>query len=236
MKNKAQQIKQWMLPVLLATMVPLMMGCPELINYDLGFTVGFADDTKYGEGFEDSIEVDEENEEIRYMGHLLPFLEDDSYEAGLYDGQWEAYNDGYFDAYLEAFDTGFADGYLAAYAPDWEDFLLNDVHLEWEDGSYRDGYNDGYSEGRILGADDFAVGFPSDPDDALAFYTEGNDIYIDALDLGTGEYGPVILYEWGSTPAALNVVKATQPQRKSVSAMGNDKRRSVRSAPLKAVN
>ena len=239
MKKSNRHFKQWMLPILLTAMVPLMMGCPEIVDYltyDMGFELGFANDTKYEEGFDDSFEVDEDHEAIRYTGHLMPYLEDDSYLAGLYDGEWEAYNDGYFDAYLEAFDTGFADGYEAAYASDWVIFLLNDVHVEWEDGAYRDGYNDGYSEGRILGADDYRTGLPSDWEDAWLFYIEGNDIFIELVEMGTGEYGPVYLYEWGMVPVDLNVAKANLPQRNSIKGISEGKRRTVRMAHSKSVN
>jgi len=177
-------------------------------EYDRGFRDGYAEDEEYWMGYYDSWDT-RDGGEIYYSGHEIPYFDELSYRAGYWDGVWEAYNDGYFVAYDHAFTIGFSEGYDAAYQPNWRQFLRNDEHVEWLDGGFTDGYNDGFSEGRILGAVDYDAGFPFDWRDALAWYRAGNDAYIPSLDLGTGEFGPVILYEWGQNPHELVFGKST---------------------------
>lgn len=197
-------------------MSALLMGCPGTgINaqYDLGFAAGFAQDAEYWQGFDDSLDT-VDGGTIYYSGSEIPFLDDLSFDAGFYDGTWYAYNDGYFVAYDYAFVIGFSEGYDLAFAPDWFNFLANDAHIEWLDGGFSDGYNDGFSEGRILGAVDYVEGLPFDWLDALVFYQAPNDVYIEELDLGTGEFGPVFLYEYGTDP--LDLIKKDNSASKSL--------------------
>ncbi len=189
------------------------------VEYDAGFLVGFADDTEYWQGFDDSYDT-VDGGTIYYTGSQIPVVEDPAYDAGYYDGIWYAYNDGYFVAYDYAFAIGFSEGYDIAFDPNWENFLLMDTHVEWLDGGFTDGYNDGFSEGRILGAYDYVSGLPFDWLDALLFYQgtdengNVNDIYFEDIDLGTGVYGPVYLYEYGTDPYDLLKSKADRALRK----------------------
>ena len=188
-------------------------------EFDAGFLVGFAQDDEYWTGFDDSYDT-VDGGPIYYSGSEIPYLDEVSYDAGYYDGLWYAYNDGYFVAYDYAFVIGFSEGYDVAFNANWQNFLLADVHTEWLDGGFTDGYNDGFSEGRILGAYDYASGLAFDWVDALLFYrgtdADGNlnDIYLPEVDLGTGVYGPVYLYEYGTDPAELVKSKAARDQRK----------------------
>ncbi|MBI2425691.1 MAG: hypothetical protein HYV27_22890 [Candidatus Hydrogenedentes bacterium] len=204
--------------VMLTGLSLLLMGCPgglseAQIQYDLGYVAGFAQDDEYWQGFDDSLDT-VDGGAIYYSGSEIPFLDELSYDAGFYDGTWYAYNDGYFVAYDYAFTIGFSEGYDAAFASDWFVFLSNDEHVEWLDGGFTDGYNDGFSEGRILGATDYAQGLPFDWLDAMLYYREPNDVYIEELDLGTGEFGPVFLYEYGTDP--LDLVKSRNAIDKSL--------------------
>lgn len=167
--------------------------------YDEGFDEGFAVDEEYWQGYADSLDT-KDGGTIYYTGSEIPYVEWPPYDAGYWDGIWFAYNDGYFVAYDFAFTIGFSEGYASAYAPDWFDFLAGDEHVEWLDGGWSDGYNDGFSEGRMLGATDYEQGLAFDWLDAMLWYREGNDVYIEELDLGTGEFGPVYLYEYGTDP------------------------------------
>ena len=180
-------------------------------EYDRGFEDGFAVDAEYWQGYDDSWDT-RDGGPLYYSGSEIPYYDEISYRAGYWDGIWYAYNDGYFVAYDYAFTIGFSEGYDLAFYPDWYDFLLNDQHVEWLDGGFSDGYNDGFSEGRILGAVDYREGLPFDWLDALLWYRAGNDAYIPELDLGTGVYGPVYLYEWGTDPHDL-VYKAAPRNR-----------------------
>jgi hypothetical protein len=225
MYTQLKQIKQ---KVLMAAALPaaalLLAGCPypdggttPQMEYDAGFVVGFAQDDEYWQGFEDSYDT-VDGGEIFYSGDLIPVLDEISYDAGYYDGTWYAYNDGYFVAYDYAFAIGFSEGYDVAFNSNWRAFLIADEHVEWLDGGFSDGYNDGFSEGRILGASDYIDGLAYDWLDALLWYqdvdAEGNpnDVYFEDLDLGTGEFGPVVLYEYGTNPHDL--VKAIRAPRK----------------------
>ena len=226
---------------ILATLA--LAGCPTLPGggtggdigqalYDAGFVVGFDDDTEYWQGYDDSWDT-RDGGDIFYTGGQIPFLDELSYDAGYYDGIWYAYNDGYFVAYDYAFTIGFSEGYDAAFHQDWPDFLLNDVHDEWLDGGFTDGYNDGFSEGRILGASDYEDGLPFDWLDAMLWYKEPpnefgeyNDIILEIEDtngqiyqFGTGQFGPVVLYAYGADPLDLingksNAKRAIRSQAK----------------------
>ena len=187
----------------------VLAGCPPdggSNEYDAGYVVGFAQDDEYWQGYDDSWDT-VDGGEIYYSGSEIPDLQDDTYDDGYYDGLWYAYNDGYFVAYDYAFTIGFSEGYDLAFYPDWFDFLQDDEHVEWLDGGFTDGYNDGFSEGRIFGAVDYDLGFDFDWLLALDDYRAGTDEYIEELDLGTGEFGPVFLYEYGTDPNDL--VKST---------------------------
>lgn len=201
MNSKCKYGRRLLAPMVLLAGSGALMGCPSLgfDDYDLGFEAGFAVDQEYWQGYDDSWDT-RDGGEIYYTGHLIPELTDGSYDAGYYDGVWFAYNDGYFVAYDYAFTIGFSEGYDAAFASDWLPFIENDTHVEWLDGGFSDGYNDGFSEGRMLGAVDYLEGLPFDWLDAMNFYRAGEDVYIPELDLGTGEYGPVWLYEYGTNP------------------------------------
>lgn len=219
----------------------LLSGCPQgpggggggdKFEYDAGFNDGFAEDSEYWQGFDDSYDT-VDGGEIFYSGDLIPVLDDNSYDAGYYDGLWYAYNDGYFVAYDYAFTIGFSEGYDVAFGPDWEAFLVNDVHVEWLDGGFSDGYNDGFSEGRILGASDWLDGLSFDWLDALVWYQGTdefgnlNDIYFEDLDVGTGEFGPVVLYLYGTNPHELVKGTLTRNLRK-----GRDLNPSIRGKSL----
>ncbi len=189
------------LAALLAATILFLTGCPTGpippgggTSYDNGFNVGFARDDWYFSGYDDSW-FTKDDSPVYYQGDTIPFYDDDTYTAGFWDGVAYAYEDGYFVAYRFAFIIGFSEGYDNAFYPDYLDFLANDVHVEFLNGGFGDGYNDGFSEGRILGANDFESGLPFDWFDAFLFWQEGtDDIYFEEIDLGTGGFGPVVLY------------------------------------------
>lgn len=218
MNTLLKSLKKNALYVALVPATIALTGCPvytgggtggggntDQIQYDAGFLVGFAQDVEYWQGFDDSYDT-VDGGTIYYTGGEIPQVENPAYDAGYYDGIWYAYNDGYFVAYDYAFTIGFSEGYDVAFNPNWQNFLLNDFHDEWLDGGFTDGYNDGFSEGRILGAFDYAEGFPFDWLDALLYYQGTdengnlNDVYLAEVDLGTGLDGPVYLYEYGTDP------------------------------------
>lgn len=224
MKTKLAQFKQKALIGAVLPVAFMLAGCPypggvtdPQAQYDAGFAVGFATDSEYWQGFDDSYDT-VDGGDIYYTGDQIPVLDEITYDAGYYDGLWYAYNDGYFVEYDYAFTIGFSEGYDVAFGPNWKAFLLADEHVEWLDGGFSDGYNDGFSEGRILGASDYVDGLAFDWLDALLWYQDvdangnPNDIYFADLDLGTGEYGPVTLYEYGTNPADL--VKSKPAPRK----------------------
>jgi hypothetical protein len=179
-------------------------------DYDLGFGDGFLVDEEYWRGFDESYDTVDAGP-ILYSGSEIPYLTEPAYDAGYWDGVWYAYNDGYFVAYDYAFTIGFSEGYDLGFRADWIDFLLNDEHLEYLDGGFTDGYNDGFSEGRVLGAYDYSAGLAYDWLDAMMYYREGNDVYLDEVSLGTGLDGPVELYEWGTDPNDLVKGLALKP-------------------------
>lgn len=181
-----------------------LSGCPLLppsddSEYMAGFIAGFAEDDEYWDGYFDSY-LTVPDGPILYTGSEIPYVTEPPYEAGYWDGVWYAYNDGYFVSYDYAFTIGFSEGYDLAYYPDWYAFLSRDAHAEYFDGSFADGYEDGFSEGRIFGAVDYMLGLSFDWLDAMWDYRDGTDLYIEELDVGTGLYGPVYLYEYGVDP------------------------------------
>lgn len=210
-KNK---MLQWMSGAALSASALLLAGCPDgtvdpQVEYDLGFTAGFANDDEYWQGFADSYDTVDAGT-IYYSGSEIPFYEDPPYDAGYWDGVWYAYNDGYFVEYDYAFTIGFSEGYDVAYQPGYEDFLENDTHYEYLDGGFTDGYNDGFSEGRVFGAFDYADDRDFDWLDAMLDYRDGTDLEVAGV--STGVDGPVELYEYGVDPADL-VGKALSPLR-----------------------
>lgn len=204
---KTKRSLRWLALFTAAGISTLLVGCPPSgggggegqAQYDLGFVAGYAEDGEYWQGYDDSWDT-RDGGTIYYSGSEIPYYDELSYDAGYWDGVWYAYNDGYFVAYDYAFTIGFSEGYDLAYYPDYLDFLASDQHVEWLDGGFTDGYNDGFSEGRILGAADYRDGVAYDWFDAMWWYRDGNDAYIAELDLGTGELGPVVLYEYGTDP------------------------------------
>ena len=201
----------------------LLTGCPYLpenpwdntgdSEYDVGLDDGFLEDDWYWTGFDDGYDTIDGGP-IYYQGADIPYYEDDSYDAGYWDGVWYAYNDGYFVDYDYAFTIGFSEGYDLAYAYDWPEFIASDEHVEWLDGGFSDGYNDGFSEGRIFGAYDYETELAYDWLDAMLDYRDGTDLIVEdanQVEVGTGEYGPVYLYEYGTDPNDL--VKAVNRLR-----------------------
>jgi hypothetical protein len=218
-KNIHQTLRAARWAVLSVVTAVFALGCPELpypggggwlpdgdsTDYELGFNDGFAEDAEYWKGYDDGYDT-VDFEPIYYEGDLIPYIEDESYDAGYWDGVWWAYNDGYFVDYRYAFILGFSEGYDNAFYRDYLAFLANDVHVEYLHGGWIDGYSDGFSEGRIFGANDYEQGLPFDWEDALRDYEDGVDLYFEEVDLGTGVYGPVYLYEYGTNPYELKAV------------------------------
>jgi hypothetical protein len=169
------------------------------VEYGQGFDAGFALDDWYWSGFDDSYDTVDLSP-VYYQGGEIQFVETPYYDRGHYDGIWYAYNDGYFVAYDYAFAVGFSEGYDAAFYSDYLAFLAEDQHVEYDNGGWGDGYNDGFSEGRVFGANDYEQGLAFDWLDALLDYESGTDLYFAEVDVGTGAYGPVILYQYGTDP------------------------------------
>lgn len=174
--------------------------------YDQGFDAGFAKDDWYWDGYYDGYDT-LGFEPIYYDVSGIPDLESPAYDAGYWDGVWWAYNDGYFVNYRYAFIIGFSEGYDNAFWDDYLEFLQSDQHFELLNGGWDDGYNDGFSEGRIFGAADYEAGLPLDWVTALRDYEAGEDLYFEEINLGTGIYGPVYLYEYGVDPNFLKSAK-----------------------------
>ncbi len=190
------------MPILAAAVI-LGTGCPSDTptdgSYDQGFDDGFALDDWYWDGYYDGYDTLGYSP-IYYDTSGIPYLDSPPYDAGYWDGVWYAYNDGYFVDYHYAFILGFSEGYDNAFWPDYLDFLYYDQHVEYDNGGWEDGYNDGFSEGRVFGAYDYEAGLPFDWLDALLDYESGTDLYFEEVDVGTGAYGPVFLYEYGTDP------------------------------------
>ena len=202
-------------PVLLAALLvaALAAGCSGaggelegIAAFEHGYDDGFAQDSEYFLGYDDSW-FTVGFEPILYQGGDIPFIDALTYDAGFFDGLFDAYNDGYFVAYRNAFIIGFSEGYDNAYWPDYLDFLASDQHIEYLNGGFSDGYNDGFSEGRVFGAFDFEAAFPFDWLDAFLDWESGTDLYFVEVDVGTGDLGPVIYYEWGADPHFLRSVE-----------------------------
>ena len=159
-------------------------------------------DEEYWLGFDDGYYTRDAGP-IYYSGSEIPVVEAPEFDAGYWDGVWYAYNDGYFVEYDYAFTVGFSEGYDIGFTNAWPDILAADEHPEYVDGGWSDGYNDGFSEGLVMGAVDYAEGLPFDWLDAMMYYREGYDVYLEEVDRGTGAYGPVYLYEYGTDPNTL---------------------------------
>lgn len=198
---------------IITTLVLLGAGCPSGTpsegTYDEGYDDGFAQDDWYWDGYFDGYDTIDFTP-IYYDGSSIPYYDSPPYDAGYWDGVWYAYNDGYFVDYHYAFILGFSEGYDNAFWPDYLDFLYYDVHTEYENGGWADGYNDGFSEGRVFGAYDYEAGLPFDWLDALLDYESGTDLYFEEVDVGTGVYGPVYLYEYGTDPTTFKKAAALE--------------------------
>ena len=231
-----KNIRKLALSALTFGVVMMTVGCPTVppptgggggggipsSDYDAGLNDGFLRDDWYWTGFWDSFDT-KEYEPLYYQGSDIPELTDGSYDAGYYDGVWYAYNDGYFTDYRYAFIIGFSEGYDAAFYADFPAFLTSDVHIENANGGWGDGYNDGFSEGRIFGAADYEAGLPFDWLDALRDYESGTDLVFEEYGVGTGVYGPVYLYEYGVDPITLKVGRTVNKSMASRSIRGADK-------------
>lgn len=178
-------------------------------EYDRGFAAGFALDAWYWDGYFDGYDT-VDFFPIYYDDSDILYVEDPPYDAGFWDGIWYAYNDGYFVEYHYAFLIGFSEGYDNAFWPDYLAFLAGDFHVEYVNGGWSDGYNDGFSEGRVFGANDFEQGLPLDWLDALRDYESGTDLYFAEVGVGTGAWGPVTLYEYGMNPHLLTSAKGVR--------------------------
>lgn len=194
---------------LLCAVAALLVGCPvptrngpiqSQAKYDDGFLDGFASDTDFDDGYYDGWST-EFASPYYYDVSDIPNINALTYEAGYWDGVFLAYNDGYFQDYRYAFVVGFSEGYDNAFWPDYLIFLANDMHLEFLNGGWGDGYNDGFSEGRIFGATDYEGNYDFDWLAALLRYENGSDLYFEELNLGSGDFGPVVQYEHGTDPA-----------------------------------
>jgi hypothetical protein len=195
-----------------AVFLVTLTGCPVPLLYDQGFDDGFDRDDWYWSGFFDSYDT-MDFDPLYYQGSDIPVINDESYDAGFNDGIWYAYNDGYYADYRYAFIVGFSEGYDAAYIKPYLSFLAGDVHIENLNGGWGDGYNDGFSEGRIFGAADYEDGRNFDWLDALLDYESGTDVFFNEINLGTGEFGPVDIYEYGVDPFTLKSTAANRAPR-----------------------
>ncbi len=191
-----------------------VVGCPSTpdypTTYEEGFEDGFAKDSLYWDGYYAGYDT-LSSTPIYYDVSGIPYVTSPPYDAGYYDGKWYAYNDGYFVDYTYAFVLGFSEGYDNAYWPDYLDFLDTDQHTELGNGGWTDGYNDGFTEGRVFGANDYEQGLPLDWMDALLDYQSGTDLYFQEVDVGTGVYGPAVLYEYGVDPNEAKTAGSVRP-------------------------
>jgi hypothetical protein len=209
-------MKALFVPVAVVLAALTTAGCPvpvdPQLDYDAGFLDGFDQDDYYWTwgGYFDSWDT-LDDAPVYYKGDTIPDVEDPPYESGYNDGLWYAYHDGYYVSYKYSFIIGFSEGYDNAYWPDYLAFLDADQHLEYRNGGFGDGYMDGYSEGRVFGAYDYEVDIDFDWLGALLDYEDGVDLYFEEIDVGTGEYGPVILYEHGQNPFDLKRAARKSP-------------------------
>ncbi|MDZ4861322.1 MAG: hypothetical protein SGI88_20305 [Candidatus Hydrogenedentes bacterium] len=219
-------IKNTLMTGTLLLLAVLGTGCPPGgptgdTDYDVGYAAGFLRDDYYWDGYFDGWDTIDATP-IFYDDSEIPFIDDQTYDAGFWDGVWYAYNDGYFADYHYSFIVGFSEGYDNAYWDDYLDFLDFDVHLEYLNGGWSDGYHDGYSEGRVFGASDYEEFRDFDWLDALLDYESGTDLYFDEIDVGTGEFGPVEIYEYGVDPNTLKkVAKALVRSQRAFPAIRN---------------
>jgi len=216
--------KQFTMATIVSSAAMLLAGCPAIPidpnpnpggetpqqQYDRGYDTGFARNDYYWTGFADSYDT-VDGGDLYYAGSDIPYVENPPYDAGFYDGLWQAYNDGYFVAYDYAFTIGFSEGYDVAHGPGGYAFVQADQHIEWLDGGFSDGYNDGFSEGRVFGAYDWQAGIPFDWFDAMLDYRAGTDLTVGAV--STGNAGPVYLYEYGTDPYDLIYGKSAKTIR-----------------------
>ncbi len=207
--------------------IAALTGCPppsEISENERGYNDGFAEDDRYFEGYDDSW-LTEGAAPILYSGGEIPFIDDATYMAGFWDGAFDAYNDGYFVSYRSAFIIGFSEGYDNGYQSDYPAFFATDVHDEFLHGGFSDGYNDGFSEGRVFGAFDYSSDPPFPPDWENAFFDWEDiedgfiDAYLEDIGIGTGEFGPVILYFWGDDPNTFKSAGRSAMRAKGSTAM-----------------
>ena len=209
----------------LALLVLAGTGCPivQTTDYDTGFAAGFAMDDWYWQGYDDSYATLSYSP-LYYQGSTITTADTPPYDQGYWDGVWYAYNDGYFVCYDYAFTIGFSEGYDAAYYSGYLTFLANDVHVENDNGGWGDGYNDGFSEGRVFGASDYEQGLAFDWLNALLDYRSGTDLNFAEISVGTGSYGPVTLYVYGTDPAAAKSLAQTRVPGNANLPIGRSKR------------
>ena len=216
----------YQLQILLLLSIGIITGCPgqgspnapnsgvSEANYNRGYQDGYSDDTYYWEGFDDSY-----NDHL-YMASTYPFLDELSYITGLWDGRFDAYNEGYFDCYHYAFVVGFSEGYDRGFRDDYLEFLFRDLHFEYDDGSWDDGYEDGFSEGRVLGAADFIELYQFDWLATLIEYEEGFDYEFEYLGRGVGTiesaYPVITIYELGQDPLSKKKLDSEENTSKAV--------------------
>ena len=204
------RLQQLVLANCLGALLVLAAGCPVVTtDYDTGFNEGFARDDWYWQGYDDGWNT-LDDATLYYQGGTIPAPTSPEYDQGFYDGVWYAYNDGYFVDYDYSLTIGFSEGYDAAYFAGYLNFLQTDQHVEYFNGGWADGYEDGFSEGRVFGAYDYEQDLTFDWLDALLDYRSGTDLNFDEINVGTGSYGPVVIYEYGTDPTA--TAKA-QPRR-----------------------
>lgn len=169
-------------------------------EYLSGLADGLANDEWYWKGFDDGLNTLTVTT-IHYQGNSISNPDSPDYDHGYYDGVWYAYNDGYFVCYDYAFAIGFSEGYDAAFYWDYLDFLQGDGHVEYKNGGWADGYNDGFSEGRVFGAYDYENGSAWNWLNAMEAYRSGTDRNFADIGVGTRSYGPVTFYTYGINPS-----------------------------------
>ncbi|MCH7909164.1 MAG: hypothetical protein IIB38_06050, partial [Candidatus Hydrogenedentes bacterium] len=223
-----RKVPGWKLSVAAMLGLGALVGCSggggdhvDLSAFNRGYDDGFADDSEYFLGFDESLFTIGFGP-ILYSAGDIPFIDDLSEGAGFWDGVFDAYNDGYFVEYRYAFVIGFSEGYDNAFWSDYLNFLATDIHPEFAHGGFSDGYHDGFSEGRVFGAFDFEVGLPFDWLDALLDWERGTDLFFSEIPLGTGAFGPVVLYEWGTDPTVASASAETSGADGAPSARASD--------------